>query len=152
MKKKLSLIAVLVLFALTLTGCLSKEVKTTDDFIALAESKEMTAVNAIDQFSYLGYVTEATVATNKEWQVEFYVLSDEANAVSMFTTNVAKFESKKSGSSSETSTDLTNSQSYGLTSGGAYMYVARVENTLVYLDVDTEYKEEAQAFIEELGY
>lgn len=152
MKKKLSLIAVLVLFALTLTGCLSKAVKTSDDFIELAEERDMKVTNAIDQFSYLGYIEEATIALSDGWQVEFYVLSDEANAENMFDTNVAKFESRKTGSSSSISTDMLNNESFGLTTGGAYMYVSRVENTLVYLDVEEEYKEAAVEFIDALGY
>ena len=67
MKKKLSLIAVLVLFALTLTGCLNKSVKTTDDFVKLAEEKEMKITNAIDQFGYVDFIEEANVATADGW-------------------------------------------------------------------------------------
>ena len=132
MKKKLSLIAVLVLFALTLTGCLNKSVKTTDDFVKLAEEKEMKITNAIDQFGYVDFIEEANVATADGWQVEFYVLSDVAEAEGMYETNVAKFEAKKANSSTETSAEMGNYDSYGLTTGGFYMYVARVENTLIF--------------------
>ena len=149
MKKKLSLIAVLVLFALTLTGCLNKSVKTTDDFVKLAEEKEMKITNAIDQFSYVDFIEEANVATADGWQVEFYVLSDVDEAEGMYETNVAKL---KANSSTETSAEMGNYDSYGLTTGGFYMYVARVENTLIYLDVEEEFKEDAKAFIEEFGY
>lgn len=150
--KKLSLIAVFVLFALTLTGCLNKSVKTTDDFVKLAEEKKMKITNAIDQFGYVDFIEEANVATADGWQVEFYVLSDVVEAEGMYETNVAKFEAKKANSSTETSSEMGNYDSYGLTTAGFYMYVARVENTLIYLDVEEEYKEEAKAFIEEFGY
>lgn len=150
--KKLSLIVVFVLFALTLTGCLNKSVKTTDDFIKLAEKKDMKITNAIDQFGYVDFIEEANVATADGWQVEFYVLSDVAEAEGMYETNVAKFEAKKANSSTETSSEMGNYDSYGLTTAGFYMYVARVENTIIYLDVEEEYKEEAKAFIEEFGY
>lgn len=150
--KKLSLIAVFVLFALTLTGCLNKSVKTTDDFVKLAEEKKMKITNAIDQFGYVDFIEEANVATADGWQVEFYVLSDVVEAEGMYETNVAKFEDKKANSSTETSSEMGNYDSYGLTTAGFYMYVARVENTLIYLDVEEEYKEEAKAFIEEFGY
>lgn len=150
--KKLSLIAVFVLFALTLTGCLNKSVKTTDDFVKLAEEKKMKITNAIDQFGYVDFIEEANVATADGWQVEFYVLSDVVEAEGMYETNVAKFEAKKANSSTETSSEMGNYDSYGLTTAGFYMYVARVENTLIYLDVEEEYKEDAKAFIEEFGY
>ena len=62
------------------------------------------------------------------------------------------FEAKKANSSTETSAEMGNYDSYGLTTGGFYMYVARVENTLIYLDVEEEFKEDAKAFVEEFGY
>ena len=35
---------------------------------------------------------------------------------------------------------------------GNYMYVSRVENAIIYVDVEDEYKEDVKTFIEEMGY
>lgn len=152
MKKKLSLIALLAMFVLLITGCGTKEVKTTDDFTALAESKDMEVVDVYQQFASAGIIKEATVARNDDWQVEFYVLTDDASAEGMYETNVGIFESRKGSSSSHSSVDMENYSSYALTSDGSYMYVIRVDNTVLYLDVEEEFKEDVQEFVEELGY
>ena len=39
-----------------------------------------------------------------------------------------------------------------LNTGCFYMYVARVENTLIYLYVEEKFKKDAKAFVEEFGY
>ena len=152
MKKKVSLIVLLGICLITLTGCLSKKVMSTDDFTIFAESKEMKVVDAISQYEEYEHVTEATIALAEAWQVEFYVLVDEDSAIGMYDTNVAKFEARKQGASSETSAEMLNYDSYSLTTGGNYMYVSRVENTIIYVDVEDEYKEDVKTFIEEMGY
>ena len=152
MKKKLSLIALLILFTFTLTGCLNKNAKTTDDFIKFGEEKNLKVENVIEQFSGSDYIKEVYIAGNDKWQVEFYVLSDIETAKKMFTTNASKFESKKAHVSMESNISLGNYDSYGLTTGGAYMYVARIDNTLIYLDVDDDYKDDIKEFVKEFDY
>ena len=70
----------------------------------------------------------------------------------MFLTNKTTFESYKSNSSTELKTTMGNYETYALTSGGYYMYVSRVDNTLLYLRVDDKYKATVKSLVEELGY
>lgn len=86
------------------------------------------------------------------WQVEFYVLDDSANATAMFNTNKNIFENYKGNSSSEKSSSIGNSASYSLTSSGYYMYLCRIDNTLLYVKVQDIYKDTVKDLVKELGY
>ena len=86
------------------------------------------------------------------WQVEFYVLDNSANASSMFNSNRNIFENYRSNSSSEKSAITGNSSTYSLISSGYYMYLCRIDNTLLYVKVQDTYKNTVQNFVKALGY
>lgn len=138
---------------LTLTGCVKKTAITTNDFKSVANNHGYTISDATSQYAIYGYINEATIAKSSEgWQVEFYVLDDEASATNMFNTNKTLFEASKENSSSEKSLNSDHSSSYSLTSSDSYMYICRVDNTLVYVKVLEKYKNTVKDFIKELGY
>ena len=147
----LSIICFLMLF--TLTGCAKKTVLTTNDFVSIAKKLEYTTEDVTDQYASNNYIKEATIAQSSDgYQVEFYVLSDEGNATSMFNTNKADFESFKGNMSSETSVNLSNYSTYTLSSSGYYMHLCRVDNTLLYIKVQDTYKDSVKTLIDELDY
>lgn len=140
-----------MLFALT--GCGSKQVITTSDFKTKTKSLNYNTADVISQYSSYEYIKEATVAQSSDgYQVEFYVLDNVDNATSMFNTNKSTFESYKGNFSSESSSSMGNYSSYTLTSGGYYMHLCRVDNTLLYVKVEDTYKEPVESLIKELGY
>ena len=107
----------------------------------------------LEQYSEYDFINEATVAASDDkWQVDFYVLDDSTQAKDMFNNNKSIFESYKGKNSLESSTALGNYENYSLTSSGYYMYICRVDNTLVYASVIDSYKDEVKEFIEKLGY
>ena len=58
----------------------------------------------------------------------------------------------KSNSSVQTNINGKNYSKYTLSSDGKYMIVSRINNTVVYLDVDSSYKDEIKTILNELGY
>ena len=136
-----------------LTGCGNKNMISKDDFITKAENNDLVVTDATNQYSSYGYITSATIAQHSDgWQIEFYVLDDAANAQSMFNTNKTNFENSKGGTATETSASMGNYSTYGLTSNGYYMYVSRVDNTLLYVRVKDTYKDKVKDVIKDLGY
>ena len=153
MKKNFRMMAILLLVMFTLTGCGSKTALTTDEFKTVSEDNSYVITDVTNQYAMYDYVTEATVAQSSDgWQVEFYVLSDEAYASSMFDNNKNIFEGYKGSSSVEGSTTMGNYETYSLTSDGYYMYLCRVDNTLFYVRVEDDYKDAVKNLAEELGY
>ena len=153
MKKNIMLGFVLVMMMFTLTGCGSKNALTTDNFKTISKNNSYAIIDVISQYEVYNYVTEATVAQSSDgWQVEFYVLSDNAYATGMFNNNKSIFEGYKGSSAVESSSSMGNYETYSLTSDGYYMYLCRVDNTLFYARVEDTYKDAVKNFVEELGY
>lgn len=153
MKKRNVILMMVFIVLLALSGCGDKTAIATSDFTSVAESHSFITSDASSQYSSYEYIKEATIAQSPDgWQMEFYVLDNEANAVSMFNTNREIFEGYKGNSSGETSSSTGNQSSYSLSSSGLYMHLCRVDNTLLYVKVDADYKDDAKELIEELGY
>lgn len=150
--KKCLLVLSILLMLFTLTGC-SKTVKTTADFKKIAEENNLVVADVYSQYSAYSFFKEATAVKSTDgWQIEFYVLSDEDHAVSMFDTNQKIFEDSKGKNSSSSSSEGSNFQKYTITTDGYYMHVCRVENTLLYLRVEEKFKSDVKKIVKKLGY
>lgn len=154
MKKKLfSISLICMLLLVSLTGCTKKTVITTEHFKSIAQSHNYILTDATNQYASYGYIKEATIASiDSDSQVEFYVLDTEENAKYMFTLNKTKFESSKGSASTEKSFELGNHASYTLNSNDSYMYLSRIDNTLIYVNVPSESKDTVKSFVDELKY
>ncbi len=153
MKKKILGIVVGLLLMFVLTGCGSKTAITLEEFSSVAKEEGYSISDAMDQFVGIDYMKSATVAiTEDNYQVEFYELDDDTHATAFFNNNKLRFEGLKGNASLESSIDMGNYSTYSLTSDGQYMYLSRVDNTLVYVDVKEEFKDEVKELIDKLGY
>ena len=151
MKKKILFLGLFLVSIFMITGCGNKKAVSTREFINITEQDGLTTVDVKDQFSDES-VVEATIAYNDDYKLEFYILNSEASAKSMFSYNKNIFESRKSGISKYASTDIGNSSTYMLQSGGYYMYLSRIDNTLLYVSVSEQYKDNVKEVIKDLGY
>lgn len=151
--KKITVFAVLLCTIIVVTGC-SKKVITAESFKNTMDSKGYNVVDVTDQFASQGTMKKGYVALQKEskYQVEFFELKTEVAAESMFDTNKKRFEDTKTKVSIETNVNGSNYSKYTLSTEDKFKVVTRVENTLLYLDVDKEYKDEVGKIIEQLGY
>ncbi len=155
MLKKRNILLVIICFVvlLTLTGCMEKTVKNANDFKSLAEKYKYTVSDVTSQYSVNQKVKNAIVAkSSQDFQIEFFVLEDEGSAGKMFYTNKATFESSKSGSITSSASSGEKFTTYGLTYNNKYMYLCRVENTLLSVNIPSNYKDNVNKFIEEFGY
>lgn len=125
---------------------------TTESFKNTMEKKGFTVQSAKEQFAEYEYVKEATIASNGDYQLEFYELSDVNNAVKFYNNNKSIFEQSKGTVSSNTSVNLKNSSKYTQSSSEKYMVVSRIENTVIYVDVEDSYKETVKTLLDEIGY
>ena len=151
--RKIILGIVLVLSVFMLGGCFSKKAITTDEFKAQADKSGYQVSDVKNQYEDFNTIKEATIAYNQEgFQVEFYVLTSNEDAISMFTTNKVDFESKKTDTNVETSASMKNYDTYSLTNNGEYSYLSRVENTFLYVNVKQELKDKVKDFVDKLGY
>lgn len=164
MKKSIKvLIIVLVLFALligiafvALFVNLNKEKTaiTFNEFKVTMESKGYYVSDATSQFSQYNYITSATLAvdSNYSYKIEFYTLSDVNYATMFYNNNKTLFENSKGSSSAKTDVTSKNGAKYTLSSNNKYMVVSRIDNTVIFVNVDLQYKDTVQKLLKELNY
>lgn len=150
-KVLLGIVCLLVLF--TLTGCFNKTAITKYGFVTKAESNDYEIFDVSEQYASYDFVETATIAKkSNDWQVEFYELDDDESAIGMFNENKTIFEQQKESVNNESTTSANNYVTYTLITNNNYMYLSQVDNTLLYINVQKEYKAEVQKFVEALGY
>lgn len=152
-KKKILLLVICLLTLFTLTGCAKKNVITTNEFKTIAENYGYTTEKPQQNNDY-DNINETIIASKPSGiQVKFYILKSSSDAETMFNDNKKFFKTLKSNNSvTESSITISNYLSYSLTSNNKYMYLCKVENTLLYVDVEETYKNEVKDFIKALGY
>lgn len=133
---------------------IEKEPITASEFKAIMEGKDFKLIDGLAQFAEYDYIKEVYLALNQDdnYQLEFYELSDVENAMSFFNVNKEIFESKKSGTSSETTLNGKNYSKYVLSSDGEYMLLSRIDNTVIYVYEDLDLKDTINDLLDELGY
>lgn len=160
MKKVLIVIGIIVVALIgifvALFSTLNKEKASmsADTFNNTMVTKGYVMTDTTSQFEQYGnYMTKSYAAQKSGYQIEFYELSSVENAISMYNTNQQKFESQKSNDlSTSTTVNLKNYSTYSLTTNGKYKYLSRIDNTLIYVDVDETYKDTVKDIMKEIGY
>jgi hypothetical protein len=151
--KKILTGVVLISCLVLLTGCGTKKSINVEQFTKIAKEKEYEVVDISKQYESYGYIKSGTVAlSNKKWQVEFYVLEDETGSKNMYNVNKNKFKQEQNGSKTYSEINMKNYDTYTLKANDQYMYISRVNNTLIYCNVQAKYEKDAKAFIKALGY
>lgn len=127
---------------------------TVEEFKSAMKNKGYIIIDVREQFASYDYIKDAYIAMtdNGEYQIEFYKMSDKENAVMFYEHNKSVFESSKSSSSAQTNNDMKNYSKYTLQSNNKYMVISRIEDTVVYVNVDSKYKDNIKDILKEIGY
>ena len=150
--KKIRSLIVFVSAVFLLTCCMNKESISPSEFKSTMESLDYEVHDATNQFSNYDYVKQVYIALNDDYQIEFYELSDEEKAEGFYKTNKSIFEGEKESGYSQFNSSMGNYSKYTLKTGGKYKVVSRIDNTVIYLNIDEEYKDKVKGILEELGY
>ncbi len=139
---------------LSLTGCGDKTAITAETFKSKMEEKGYSVVDATEQFAEYDFVEKVYLALNSEkgYQIEFYDIADVDNATSFFNNNKQRFEESKGDSVLESSLSMGNNDRYALETDGKYKVVSRIEDTIIYLDIDSSNKTVVKAILDEFDY
>ena len=151
--KKILLVLVLFVSMFVLTGCGTKKPITEEQFKTAAESYGLVVIDAIDQMSQYKIVKSALIGkSNDGWQVEFYILDGNSSAKSMYDENRSIFEKYKGSTTKEKYITIKEYSMYSLNSNGKYMYLCKINNTLLYANVDEQYENDVKNFAKKIGY
>lgn len=145
------IIAAVVVFFVVIDK--EKESVSAKQFYDEMEDEGYVMVDITAQYAAYG-IDEAYLAVkpNQEYQIEFYELSSISKAESMFESNKEYFKDRAGSKRVTSSYGFGNYDIYSLTSNGDFMYLCRIDNTLLYIDVEDTYKDEVKEIIDELDY
>ena len=153
MKRKLFIYILLFISLFLLTGCsLKKKALSMDEFQDITIKNNYMFLDVTDQFEYNKSIKKAGLAATSVWQLEFYVFDNKDNAQDMFDNNVKLFKKEKNSTSLQVTNKVFNYENYALTTNKYYMYISRVDNTVVYSRVPVEYRSKIKKFVEKLEY
>ena len=152
MKKKGLLIVLLVVARFTLTGCITKKALSSAEVKAIVEKEGFTATEDTESYQEYDHIKEVLELGNTNFYLQFFVISDVEKAKTLFNNNKELIDNNREGNYTNSSLSGKNYETYELISGGYYMYVSRVDNTLVYVMQKEEYKDEIKKIIKALKY
>lgn len=160
MKKKIVIIIAIIIAIIILGICLmlilakNKTPITAEEFKSKMEEKGYVIGDASEQFEEYGYIKKSYIAADKDYkyQIEFYEIIDNDYATSFFNLNKQVFENTKGNVATETSVNLKNYSIYRVSTENKYRVLSRIDNTVVYVDVDDIHKDEVKGILEDLGY
>lgn len=147
-------IAGIIVGAVIINKNLNKEPISAKDFKDIMEEKDFEIVDAINQFEGYDYVKKAYIALEEDYdyQIEFYRLDEEDDAIYFYNLNKDKFEAQKGSASAETTVNMGNNSKYTVKTKDEYKVVSRIEDTVIYADVDEKYEDEVKEILKEIGY
>lgn len=146
------LVAIIGVVILVMSVNKEKTSITAETFKSIMENKGYTILDAKYQFAEYDFVQKVYLAMKENYQIEFYEMQDNQNAVDFYNNNVNIAEQSKATSSANTQVNGKNYNKYTLSSNGKYKVISRINNTVVYLNVDTQYKDSVKTILDELGY
>jgi len=152
--RKICIISFMILLLLSLASCgKPKTALLADEFQSQVKEAGYAVVDISDQYPD-DAVEAVLIALNEEdnYQIEFYVVPTESQAITAFDENKDTFESEKGNSSSYSSVSLSNYSKYTLTTNGQYYVISRIGNTFIYVLTTDTNKDAVNNTLKVLGY
>ena len=160
MKKSVMIIIAVVVIVLIVGGILffmlspKKKAVTEEKFIEIAKEKGYNIGEVQKETLNNTNVTSAKIAVSSDYRylVEFYILNSSETASSFFSECKSNLENSKEEGTIPTEESSKEYEKYTLKSNGKYMYLVRVNNTIVQLNVNEQDEKAVTEFVNALGY
>ena len=153
MKKKYLFLGIMVFLLMLTVGCaMNKEAISTSEFVEIATSKGYKTIDITDRYVDYDQVKEATKISEEGFDIEFYVLNSTSDAKEMYEKNKKILDDNKDGMSTDTTVTSGNYVTYDLKTTDNYIHLCQVDNTMLYVNVESGYQNKTNELIDELGY
>lgn len=159
--RKLALVLGLVGLISSLSGCgLKKTAITAEEFSSKMEDEGYQMVDITNQYEE---VENALLAMNLDdgYKIEYYNFADEDSARTAYNQTANKFDKQYNVKMMSMNLTFNHSQSFYFTGQGkdadgnkleSYVHISRVDDTMILVIADKEYRDDIKAIIKELGY
>ena len=157
MRRKKFLFIIAMVFMLMLSGCgrsSTSEPITTTKFKSIMEENELEVTDKTASAKDHSYQEIYVAVDEEKYSFEYYFMKNEKSATNVYKYAVDNLnKTYKENSSAKIAEEESNTQSvYDVTASDYYCKVIRKENTVLYVTAYSEYKENAEKLVKELGY
>ena len=157
MRRKKFLFIIAMVFMLMLSGCgrrSTSEPITTTKFKSIMEENELEVTDKTDSAKDHSYQEIYVAVDEEKYSFEYYFMKNEKSATNVYKYAVDNLnKTYKENNSAKIAEEESNTQSvYDVTASDYYCKVIRKENTVLYVTAYSEYKENAEKLVKELGY
>ena len=148
MKKRWLIFAAMVLFALVLTACGSREPQTIEGFTEIMEQASFYVEHDSD-----GTISAAwAIDAEQRFEIAFYVFESDVEANRAFNQIRSDFNTMTGGVVSRSEVNTSGHNIYRLRSGGTIYRASRIENTLAFVIADDAYTRYVDDALDAIGY
>ena len=137
----------LLLIILTLFGCVNKKAIKVDEFDEFFTNEGFEVTNAYDQLVKKDNIKGTYIAKNDRIQIELYVLNTIENAKKFYLEDVKYFKKENVSNDKD-----HNYESFSLEEDGKYIYISRIDKTVIFSINDIKYKDEINDILEKINY
>jgi uncharacterized protein YpmB len=156
LKKAIILVIIILIIAAFAYGYFSlknaseKVAITPEEFQTKIEAKGLETADVTDQLN--GQVEKGIIGGNSDFEIEFYKVAEEDQAIRAYNQNKGDFELEKVSASIETNIEIGNVSKYSLLSNGKFMVISRIQDTFIYVNASDQYKGQIEGILKDLGY
>lgn len=122
---------------------------TAEEFSKIMEENGFTTQTTINEE---GVYLELVIADNGKYEVEYMNYDDAVEAKYRYLELKYDVENLKGSSYSQSENNINNMQKKSTSSNGKYGYVCRINNSIVYVNTSSTYKDEIKGIMKKLGY
>lgn len=149
--KKVLYVLLGVLMVFSLTGCKNKTVLTIDEFNQKSENygcniQELNS-GSLEENTVIDY---SLVRCLNQWNVYFFKFESTTAAENKYKEYEEIIDS--SDSSVKTKINIKNYSTYSAQNGNSYIYISRVDDTLMQIETNAKYKDDVKDYAKKLGY
>lgn len=147
--KKVFTLLMIAICLVTLCGCGRKEALKESDISAKLTEMGFNVTDLTDSMEDSN-VSAVKTANNGKYQIEYYVFKSDETAKTAYDNNSALFKENKKFKGTEKKED--NYNRYEQKTDDYYNVVSRVGNKLIYVSINSDYKNDVKKVLNKLGF
>ncbi len=142
---------ILLFLLLILTGCVNKKALSGDEFSNIMKKNNYKVNVSLPEESYIDKVL---LASRNNINLEFYIMNNSSNANTFYKNNKQMLVQQKKGKYKDNSKTKNNFESYKLEVENTkqFYYIAKIDNTVLFIQESSKNKKQLEDIIEKLNY
>jgi len=151
--KRIICALLLLALVLSLAACSPREVISAEEFTARMTEAGYTVHDFSDFMDDTDFGIEAFLVADAEvFEVEFMVFETAESARSMYNQIRQEMDESRGRTASTRETNVANFNRFSMTTDGRFEAVTRVENTVLAVGTDAEFRDDVNAIFDLMGY